>query len=624
MPTCRRIAFVCCTVGALFTGAVLPALAADSQRDLRPGVTYFERTTTGARPQHVHAVGVDLRVPNVGLHASKDVRGSEWDVNTLTFANNTQSLAAINGDWSCIPQSACGADFHRPMGLAISGGQMWNPHRPTEDIGATWGYIGCTLGKQCDLEVARPLDHPDMVFSPLHNPTIKPLRYQNAVGGNGLVLINNGVRGTGCFDTGTDTPRSAVCVQADGVHLWMVVVDGRGANDGDTGMTCDETRDLLLGAPFLCRDAIMLDGGGSSTLVMEDTTGSTCRSGRCIKNNPSDGAPRTVGNHLGIIYSDTLDPRCQVPNGRWCDGTVISTCEGGRFEGSGDCGAFGAGCQEDGDHAFCVHPFCPAGNGLDSRACTDATHIASCTDGQLSNGDCGAFGLVCGGASGAAQCMDPRCEAGPDGAFCTAGGQVGSCAGGVFTATACAQGRVCSGTGAVCVDARCTGGDSVACSAGDVRVACAGGEWSEVNCAASGGTCDSATATCVGRDAGGPVDGGNTVDAAVAPAMDAGRPDAARPDAAVRVDSGAADGSTSQPSSDAGEPAAVDASVTSTVDAGEASAPDADDAEARTGCAATGVKGIAPLAWVALGLLRRRRRGLGDARPVSSPARNPG
>jgi len=424
------------------------AHAVDTQREVRPGVTYFERTTGGARPQHIFAVGVDLSHPNVGLQASADARYSQWDVNTLTFAENTGSIAAINADWSCIPAGSCGDMFHRPLGLAVSGGSEWNPHRENEDIGLTWGYLGCTIGKRCDIGWPRALSHPEMLFSPLHNPTVAPLRYHNAVGGNGMVLIDNGVPATGCFDSGTDTPRSAVCLQADGIHMWMVVVDGRGTNDGDTGMTCDETRDMLLGAPFNCFDALMLDGGGSSTLVVEDTAGSTCRSGLCIKNNPSDGAPRTVGNHLGIIYSDTLDAQCVKANGRWCTGSVIHTCQGGRYQGNGDCGFFGAGCQEDGEHAFCVHPFCPAGSGLDSRGCVDATRISSCNDGQLSEGDCAAFGLVCGGTAPAARCMDARCTAGPDGRFCQDAATAGVCAAGVYTATACAGGETCTGNGA--------------------------------------------------------------------------------------------------------------------------------------------------------------------------------
>jgi len=94
-------------------------------------------------------------------------------------------------------------------------------------------------------------------------------------------------------------------------------------------------------------------------------------------NNPSDGSQRTVANHFGIIYSDTLD----------CDGTVIRACQGGRVTGS-----------RDGAVAFCVDSRCPGGDGLG----------VACNDGQYSTGDCTALGLVCGTDSGGGACIDPN------------------------------------------------------------------------------------------------------------------------------------------------------------------------------------------------------------------------
>jgi hypothetical protein len=220
------------------------------------------------------------------------------------------------------------------------------------------------------------------------------------------------------------------------VHLNLFVVDGR--RDGAAGMTCAEIRDLML--EFGCQDGAMLDGGGSSTLVVEDI----------VKNQPSDGSLRTVSNHLGIIYSDAVDPRCDVANGRFCNGTVISTCQGGRFQGSGDCGAFGAGCEEDADYAYCVHPFCPGGRGQGAE-CTGATTLRQCRDGFLpeTDADCGAFGLVCGADAAGAACMEARCQAGPNSPFCAGPALAAACAAGVYAETPCAAGTHCDAGGCV-------------------------------------------------------------------------------------------------------------------------------------------------------------------------------
>lgn len=426
--------------------AVLLAQAADYEREVRTGITSFKRFTEGDRPQNIYAVRVDLSVPNIGLHASADKRGTEWYTDTLSFAEEVGAVAAINGDWSCTTCS--GSDYLHPLGLAISDGGVWNNHIQTDTIGSTWGYLACTIGKRCDLDQAAPLGDASMAYSPLQSPTVYPLRYQNAIGANGLRLVEDGVAGSGCYDSSTSNPRSAACIEADGTHLWLVVVDGRGAGGG-TGMSCTDVRDLLLSDPFNCWDAVMLDGGGSSTLVVEDTSsGADCNprgsNDLCVKNNPSDGSLRTVANHLAITWEDTADSRCVLANGRWCEGTKIASCQGGRYDGAGDCAAYGLTCQEDGEFAFCVDPRCPEGDGLRRYACLDGTRLAGCNDGVYGEGDCAAYGLVCGQESSGATCMDSRCAAGPNGGFCLSDSLAASCAGGAYTEVSCEAGTTCT------------------------------------------------------------------------------------------------------------------------------------------------------------------------------------
>ncbi|HCA48700.1 MAG TPA: hypothetical protein DEP45_15510 [Armatimonadetes bacterium] len=85
-------------------------------------------------------------------------------------------------------------------------------------------------------------------------------------------------------------PRTAIGITAAG-RLLLVVVDGNGQR---CGMTLDELASTMikLGA----RDAMNLDGGGSTTFVAD---------GRLI-NGPSDGAERRVANALLIYITDRL------------------------------------------------------------------------------------------------------------------------------------------------------------------------------------------------------------------------------------------------------------------------------------------------------------------------------
>lgn len=97
-------------------------------------------------------------------------------------------------------------------------------------------------------------------------------------------------RGDRTIEFGTDPtflnrhPRTAVGIDRSGDVLILVTVDGRSRRAA--GMTGDETARLMeaLGA----HDAVMLDGGGSSTMWI---------AGRGVVNRPSGGL-RAVGNEL--------------------------------------------------------------------------------------------------------------------------------------------------------------------------------------------------------------------------------------------------------------------------------------------------------------------------------------
>ncbi|MCX6997494.1 MAG: phosphodiester glycosidase family protein, partial [Kiritimatiellaeota bacterium] len=90
-------------------------------------------------------------------------------------------------------------------------------------------------------------------------------------------------------------PRTAVGVDTTGTKLILLVVDGRHPQVA-TGMTHAElSRELLrLG----CAAGLNLDGGGSATLVIRDTSTGKLR----VINTPSDHRERPVANVLGIKF----------------------------------------------------------------------------------------------------------------------------------------------------------------------------------------------------------------------------------------------------------------------------------------------------------------------------------
>jgi exopolysaccharide biosynthesis protein len=127
---------------------------------------------------------------------------------------------------------------------------------------------------------------------------MEPVRPREAVGGHPMLVRagevvadvdtvgNAGFRGP--------NPRTAVGLAAGGRRLLLVTVDGRQPNHS-VGISLRDLAELMreLGAT----DALNLDGGGSTTMVVTDSAGALR-----VVNRPSDaGGPRAVGNALGVV-----------------------------------------------------------------------------------------------------------------------------------------------------------------------------------------------------------------------------------------------------------------------------------------------------------------------------------
>src|SRR5690606_3981740 len=108
------------------------------------------------------------------------------------------------------------------------------------------------------------------------------------IGGHPRMIIN------GVVDMNPDDalvfnrhPRTAVGINQDTSKLYIIVVDGRQVTSA--GMTLFELADYMLSIG--CYNAMNLDGGGSSTMVVRGE----------IENSPSDGIERDVANALMVI-----------------------------------------------------------------------------------------------------------------------------------------------------------------------------------------------------------------------------------------------------------------------------------------------------------------------------------
>jgi len=188
---------------------------------------------------------------------------------------------AVNGDgffpwWSRSP-----ADYYphvgeliTPLGFTASNGTIYGNGENAGDVGI----------------------EPTLYISRRNNLSFnnRPDKVYAAISGDRMLVEKGGVV-SGLDDEELD-PRTALGINRNGRYLFILVIDGRQPFYSD-GSTFQELAALLKAQDAYY--AMSMDGGGSSTLVIENEDGLPR-----IMNSPIDnyipGRERPVGNHLGI------------------------------------------------------------------------------------------------------------------------------------------------------------------------------------------------------------------------------------------------------------------------------------------------------------------------------------
>lgn len=258
---------------------------ASAREVLFEGITYIRDVRQQPRPLVIHVIQLDLNTPGLSFLVTPGdpVNGHEVRAQTTSqFLGKYGLQLAINGDffwpwWSNMifdyyPHAGDPTDVN---GLAASRGTIYSDEtkddpRPTLFIAPdNRADIDQPIGAVYNAISGLPLIVEDGHIS----AQIKPDEYYAGV-----------------------HPRSAVGLDREKRVLLWFVIDGRQPHYSE-GVTLPELAQIAIeyGADI----ALNLDGGGSSTLVVEDSTGRPR-----ILNSPIDsyvpGRERPVGNHLGV------------------------------------------------------------------------------------------------------------------------------------------------------------------------------------------------------------------------------------------------------------------------------------------------------------------------------------
>ena len=257
-----------------------------TERKLYEGVTYRRIVRLVPRFMVVHLVTIDSNTPGLSFFVTPpDHPDPEMPLEARTtsqFLDELDAQLAINGDgfspwWSNGP-----ADYYPHVG---------DPVLPN-GYAAAYGEVYARTPEGADPK-------PVMYISRRNDITFNrmPGRVFHALSGDRMLI--EGGRVVPDLDDADVDPRTAIGTNKNGRWIYIVVVDGRQPLYSE-GATLRELAELL--EDFGAYYAMNLDGGGSSTLVVEGADGKPL-----ILNSPIDnylpGRERPVANHLGVMLT---------------------------------------------------------------------------------------------------------------------------------------------------------------------------------------------------------------------------------------------------------------------------------------------------------------------------------
>ena len=292
----RRLPIFLCA--ALLLAPFFPARAAEIAAPIFPDAQPYPQVTyehrIGIAPaQQIFVARIDLSDPDVDVRVAPGDADPDGDGTYQTVLRAPTTIAdrehfeiAINGDFFTARNTAdaegeksgfVNGIWAKAIGPAVTDGFLWAPSSAPRAA---------------------------LIFDAQKKPRIAMLKdvpadaLQIIAGSN--VLLERGkivVESESSFSK-TRHPRTAVGIGADGKTLILVVVDGRRAKTA-VGMSLTELAQLM--QSLGCRDALNLDGGGSSEMVMRNPQSGVLQ----VLNAPSDGRERAVANVLGVSIRGT-------------------------------------------------------------------------------------------------------------------------------------------------------------------------------------------------------------------------------------------------------------------------------------------------------------------------------
>jgi exopolysaccharide biosynthesis protein len=255
------------------------------KQKLYEGVVYRRLVRVFPRPMIAHVLTIDTKTKGISFLVTPADSKDETPLKARTTSQFLEEFGvqvAVNGDGFSPWWSRSVADYYpregdpvAPFGFSASSGDVyWD--------GENDGDIGVEPTLYINRRNALSFNN-------------RPNNVHSAISGDRMLVLKGEIIPD--LDNSEVEPRTAIGINRNGRYLYIVVVDGRQPFYSD-GATFVELAEILVEQGAFA--AMSMDGGGSSTLVVEGDDGWPR-----LLNAPIDnyipGRERPVGNHLGIF-----------------------------------------------------------------------------------------------------------------------------------------------------------------------------------------------------------------------------------------------------------------------------------------------------------------------------------
>ena len=262
------------------------------------GITYIDRAEPAPRPVHMHIVQIDLAAPGLRFKLSPPAGAREVvRQTTLEFLRQEHAQLAVNAHYF-LPFPSTDTEAW-VIGIAASEGRVYSAFESPEQ---DYALVADAPGLNIDRENHATVVHRDRAKTDgLH--VAEPVTLWTTVAGSAQIVTAGAASIPDLEWYRAVQARTAIGLSQDGRTLTLFTVDKSG---GSEGMAVTEVAELLV-RDYGVWNALNLDGGGSTTMALEDPATHAAS----VVNASSDKDPvagRSVGSSLAVFARPIPNP----------------------------------------------------------------------------------------------------------------------------------------------------------------------------------------------------------------------------------------------------------------------------------------------------------------------------